>query len=613
MCGIAGILYKNRARAVAPETLLAMRDCMTHRGPDEEGIYLDGNLGLAHRRLSIIGLSTGRQPMSNAEGTICIVYNGEIYNYLDLRKQLEKKGYKFQTETDTEVIIHLYAEYGEDCVSCLNGMFAFAIWDAKTRSLFLARDRLGIKPLYYSSTNNVFVFASEIKSLLASGNVPSSCNHLAVYEYFLYRAVSGEQTLFDGVKSLLPGHRMHVTDGKIVIDRYWSHSTGKMLDLDFNESVAELKRLLEDAVGIRMMSEVPLGTFCSGGVDSSLVTAIAAGLSEQPINTFSVGFDESGYDESEFARIVSDRYKTNHHDIRLSSAKFAEYLPDLVRLNDEPLNFANSVHIYALSKHAKTHVTVVLTGEGADELFLGYPRYQVPRLAGYIRRLRLLVSPLIGMGNLLFKDARLQKLRRYLEMSQFDGLLLNSAVTGREALETVLSPDIPHSLEYRKSVLEESMVLEDSLAQLSLQDQKTYLVSILNRQDKMSMGASIESRVPFLDYRIAEFANSIKSSSKITGFEAKKIVKKVSESYLPSEIIYRRKSGFGVPLSEWFRKDDGLSRLAVSVINDAEYSEYMDKNSMIKLLSEHKKGHADHSELLWTAVNFLVWKEQYAL
>lgn len=613
MCGIAGILYKSRDHVVDPEILVGMRDCMIYRGPDEEGIYLDENLGLAHRRLSIIGLSTGRQPLSNTEGTIRIVYNGEIYNYLDLRKQLEKKGYQFHTETDTEVIIHLYAEYGKDCVSYLNGMFAFAIWDARTRSLFLARDRLGVKPLYYSDTDDAFVFGSEVKSLLASGCVPSSCNHSAVYEYFLYRSVSGEQTLFDGVRSLLPGHRMSVIDGRADIDRYWSHTTGDIQNLDINDSVVELKKLLEDAVRIRMMSEVPLGTFCSGGVDSSLVTAIAAGLSNQPINTFSVGFDESAYDESEYAKIVSNKYRTKHHEIRVSSAEFAEYLPELVRLNDEPLNFANSVHIFALSKHAKKYVTVILTGEGADELFLGYPRYQAPRIAGYIGRLGFLMSPLIGMGNLLLKDARLAKLRSYLEMSRVDRLLLNSAVTSRDALEKVLNPDIPHSLEYRERVLEEAMGLDDVLAQLSVQDQKTYLVSILNRQDKMSMGASIEARVPFLDYRIAEFANSIKSSAKITGFEAKKIVKKVAEAYLPREVIYRRKSGFGVPLAEWFREDNRISELARSFINEAEYSEYMDKSSMIKLLSEHRDGRADHSELLWTAVNFLVWKDQYAL
>ena len=336
------------------------------------GYLSRGSVGLGHRRLSIIGLTTGQQPMFDSRRELVIVYNGETYNYSSLRRSLEQKGYQFNTESDTEVVLNLYAEYGPDCVSHMNGLFAFAIWDRRKKQLFVARDRLGIKPLYFSDTNERFVFASEIKSVVSSNHHPAAMNHAAVYEYFMFRAISGEQTLFDGVYSLLPGHRMLVTAHETTVDCYWSEVSGSDLPIsNMREAVDHLDELLTDAVKIRLMSEVPLGTFCSGGVDSSLTTALAARARGEAINTFSVGFVESEFDESEYARRVSDQYGTHHHEIQVTGQQFAKMLPDMVRLNDEPLNFANSVHIYAVSKLAKEHVTVVLTGEGADELFLG--------------------------------------------------------------------------------------------------------------------------------------------------------------------------------------------------------------------------------------------------
>lgn len=614
MCGITGILYKDKHRKVDQELLISMRDCMTHRGPDEKGIYQVDNLGLAHRRLSIIGLSTGTQPMLNAEETLCIVYNGEIYNYRELRQQLERKNYQFRTESDTEVIIHLYSEYGKDCVHHLNGMFAFAIWDARSKTLFLARDRLGIKPLYYADTPEAFVFASEIKSVLASQCIPSKCNQSAVYEYFLFRAVTGEQTLFEGVRSLLPGHRMFVTEKGIEIEKYWDHlSVDRISDIGFEQAVDKLKELLEDAVRIRLMSEVPLGTLCSGGVDSSLVTAMAARLTRQPVNTFSVGFYESDYDETEYARIVSREYKTNHHEIKISNRDFTDYLPEMITLNDEPLNFSNSIHIYAISKLAKDYVTVVLTGEGADELFLGYPRYQIPRLISYLGRYRRLFTPLLAAGSGFIKDHRLDKLSSYLNMDPVEILLLNAASSNPSQVNSLLNKEITKSLVYRKQVVKEMDARHDILARLSVQDQKTYLISILNRQDKMSMGASIEARVPFLDYRVVEFANEIASSSKIKRFNTKLIVKKVAEDYLPQEVIYRRKSGFGVPMAKWFRERNGLGGVTERLVNEGRLNGYLNKEMLVKLFYEHKKEQADHSEILWTTVNFLLWKEQYAI
>lgn len=612
MCGINGIFFRDRERVVSSEAILNMRDCMVHRGPDDGGLFLDGNVGLGHRRLSIIGLTTGHQPMLDSGEDLVIVYNGETYNYAELRKSLMEKGYRFRTESDTEVVLNLYSEYGPNCVDHMNGLFAFAIWDKRKQNLFIARDRLGIKPLYFSNDGDSFVFASEIKSILRSGSHLAALNDLAVYEYFLFRAISGERTLFKGVNSLLPGHRMLVSATETIVERYWDEYSGNGQSVTSpDEAVECLDELLTDAVNIRLMSEVPLGTFCSGGVDSSLVTALAARERGSAINTFSVGFCEKGFDESEYARMVSDKYGTTHHEIQITGGSFAEYLPELVRMNDEPLNFANSVHIYAVSKLAKEHVTVVLTGEGADELFLGYPRYHLPAFAKQLDRARWLSAPILSAGASMLNDHRLTRLRHYLDISPKDRVLLNAASAEPHTINAVLDKALRTDIEYRRSVVQTVGQSSDLMKQLSINDQKTYLVSILNRQDKMSMAASVEARVPFLDYRIVEFANHIESRFKTNGWDTKRIVKKVAARYLPDEVINRRKSGFGVPLAEYFRDDLGLGETAQRLIHETEYRGLLDKNVLSKRLNEHRAGAADHSELLWTAVNFLTWKEQY--
>lgn len=614
MCGINGIFHRDRDRAVDERAVLAMRDCMVHRGPDEEGVHVDRDLGLGHRRLSIIGLTTGQQPMTDATGNLCIVYNGETYNYAALRASLQSKGYSFRTDSDTEVVLNLYAEYGADCVTHMNGLFAFAVWDKRKRELFIARDRLGIKPVYYTNTDKGFVFASEIKSVLASGLHEPRINTQAVYEYFMFRAVCGEQTLFDGVQSLLPGHHMLVSDEGVTIQQYWNEHSGSDTGIHtMDAAVDRLDELLTDAVNVRLMSEVPLGTFCSGGVDSSLVTALAARARGSAINTFSVGFDEVAFDESEYARKVSAKYGTTHHEIRITSKDFADYVPQLVHLNDEPLNFANSVHIYAVSKLAKEFVTVVLTGEGADELFLGYPRYHLPRFAATLDRVSWLSKPLLSTAATVLRDHRFAKLRRYLDISREDRVLLNAASGQDEEVRAVLDNVIPSSLDYRRKIAHELADGGDIMARLSVNDQKTYLVSILNRQDKMSMGASIEARVPFLDYRVVEFANHLQSSCKTRGWDTKQVVKKVASRYLPDDVVHRRKSGFGVPLAQYFRESDGLGATIERLINDTDYEGLLDKSTLQDRLAQHRDGKADHSEILWTTLNFLTWKEQYEL
>ena len=608
MCGIAGLVYRDPARPCLDETVTAMRDVMSYRGPDDAGNYIAGPVGLGHRRLSIIDLGGGHQPMTDSHNRNWIVFNGEIYNYRQARAELVQKGYTFRTHSDTEVILQLYADRGERCVEALNGMFAFAIWDADRRQLFLARDRMGVKPLYYAETNDAFLFASEIKSLFASGHVAPRCREDALGEYLLFRQVAGPETLFEGVKSLPPGCTMTVRDGVVRISQYWSpRPSADPLQLEPAEAIRQFGELFEDSVRLRLISDVPVGTFCSGGVDSSLVTAVAAKLKGDAVNTFSIGFSESDYDESHYAEIVSEQYKTIHHRLAIGNVEFADLFPTMVWHNDEPLDFANSVHIYGLSRLAKQFVTVVLTGEGSDELFAGYPRYRIPALA---RKARLVPGPLRALAASLSGDARLAKLHRFASLGQDEALLYNSSYL-RPDVARELSPGLEARLDFRRACLAASRSLGlDTVGQVSLLDEETFLVGILHRQDKMSMAASIESRVPFMDYRIAEFANRLPSAHKLANGSSKAIVKAFASTVLPTSIVDRRKSGFGVPLAAWFRASEGLGAQLASLPENPAAGVF-DGAVLRRLITEHRAGHRDHSEVLWTALNVVTWREAF--
>ncbi len=615
MCGISGIVYLDKSYIVSESFLTGIRDIMVHRGPDDCGNFIDGNVGLGQRRLSIIDLNTGHQPMANEDGTLWIVFNGEIYNLQDLRGDLLKRGHIFKTKSDTEVILHLYEERGENCPVELNGIFAFAIWDKKKRSLFLARDHMGIKPLYYAETNDAFLFSSEIKSILQTGHVEARCNEEVIPEYFMFRHISGENTLFKGVKSLLPGHSMVLKDGEIRMKEYWSPFPKEAeKNISFDTATDELSYLIRDSVKKQLISDVPLGTFCSGGVDSSLVTAVAARLLDKPINTFSVGFHEDGYDETSYAQLVSKQYGTNHHEVKVSNQEFADLLPKMIWHNDEPLNFANSIQIYAISKLAKEHVTVVLTGEGADELFGGYPRYLLPRVSGWFRDMPSFLRNGILRGGGLLGDHRIEKIARFSNYSLDEAIFYNSSFLDKDFIREILPRFSINGFPYRmENLLKGKDLSLDSINRLSLLDQENYLVSILMRQDKMSMATSIESRVPLLDYRIVEFANRLPSSYKIKKFRTKFIIKKVAESCLPGIIINRKKSGFGVPLGQWFREPNGLGRLLEEVSVGLKKEDLIEKERFIKLVSEHKTGKADHSELLWASLNFYLWRKVFSV
>ena len=379
MCGINGIAFSNRSRRQVDATVLkSMRDVITHRGPDDEGIFIDGPVGLGHRRLSIVDVAAGHQPMSNEDGSLYITYNGEVYNHADFREALEARGHIYQTHCDTETILHLYEEYGENCVEHLRGMFAFAIWDRNRKELFIARDRLGVKPLYYVyADDGSFYFASEIKALLEARAVTPELNFAAFSDYLANHATSGEETLFLNVRRLMPGHTLIWRDGKITIKKYWDVSFAnasryKRSDQDY---IAEWGELFRKSVQLRLMADVPLGMFLSGGIDSSAIAAVMSTLVDEPIKTFSVAFAEREANELEYARLVARAFKTDHHEVVISPDQFFEALPELIWHEDEPLAHPSSVALYFVSELASRHVKVVLTGEGSDELMAGYARY----------------------------------------------------------------------------------------------------------------------------------------------------------------------------------------------------------------------------------------------
>ncbi len=581
---------------------------MPYRGPDDAGLHLDGPLGLGFRRLSIIDLGGGHQPMANPEGRYWIIFNGEIYNYQTLRQELIAKGHTFRTHSDTEVILQLYVERGENCVHALNGMFAFAIWDSRERLLFLARDRMGVKPLYYSETSQAFVFSSEIKSLFASGLVHPQLRDDSLAEYMVFRQAAGPDTMFRGVRSVPPGCTLTLKDGSARVTRYWSpRPLNGYAPVAFADAVTRLRELLDDSVRLRLISDVPVGTFCSGGVDSSLVTALAARHKGEPVNTFSVGFAESDFDESRYAAMVSRQYGTRHHQLRVGNDEFSELFPTMVWHNDEPLDFANSVHIFALSRLAKRHVTVVLTGEGSDELFAGYPRYRIPQLAATWRRVPRLVRSAVAT---LVPDHRIRKLDRYASMPAEEAVLFNPSYLSRQVVEELAPRVMPLRMEYRERCLTETAALGlEPVNRVSLMDQESFLVSILHRQDKMSMAASIESRVPFMDYRIVEFANRLSVDCKLRNGSGKEIVKAVARDLLPAEVVDRRKSGFGVPLARWFRRETGLGE-RLRTLPDSPAADVFDREALRRLIDEHRSG-ADHSETLWTALNLVTWRETF--
>ena len=626
MCGIAGILEFGRGERANATALREMCRVITHRGPDDEGFYTDGAVGIGMRRLSIVDVAGGHQPISNEDGTLWIVFNGEIYNHLALREQLIARGHRYVTHSDTETVIHLFEEYGADCVQQLRGMFAFAIWNRNTKTLFIARDRLGIKPLCYKLTPERLLFGSEIKAVLAHGGVRPEFNRAALPEYLAFGYLSGEESFYSGIRKLPPGHTMTVgPEGKAEIRQYWDLDTSKTHESrDESYYVQSYRELLEGAVQSHLMSDVPLGVFLSGGVDSSAVAALMTKIRREPVETFSVGYTEQTYSELPFARMVSEHIHSRHHEVLVSEQDFFASLPHLIWHEDEPIVWPSSVSLYFVARLARERVTVVLTGEGADETLAGYTRYAFTlKNAAMDRAYRSLVPGFLrrGLRNSVATSSLLgATLRRKLEhtflakdgnswasfyfdnfFSAFGEAEQTGLLTSEFAREAAPSTAYRNVLEYwdRSS--------GEMLQRLLYTDIKTYLVELLMKQDSMSMAASIESRVPFLDHVLVEFATRIPREVQIQGLAGKRILKKAVEDLLPQSILYRPKLGFPTPWSGWLA-GPRLEAIREMLLEARSLDRgYFRREAIETLFNEHRANHRDNYDRIWRLLNLELW------
>jgi asparagine synthase (glutamine-hydrolysing) len=605
-----------------------MRDVITHRGPDDAGMFIDGRVGLGHRRLSIVDVAAGHQPMTNEDGSLQITYNGEIYNHADYRAELEERGHVYRTHCDTETILHLYEDHGPRCVDYLRGMFAFAIWDSRKRELLIARDRLGVKPLYFAHTDDgSLYFASEIKALFQTGAVKPELNFKALPDYLANHAPSGEDTLYRGVKRLLPGHLLVWRDGEIEITKYWDVSFVKVVDdgRSDRDYIAEWSELFRTSVRLRLMADVPLGMFLSGGIDSSAIAAVMSGMVDEQIKTFSVAFAEREANELAYARLVAEAYNTNHHEVVVSPEEFFQALPKLVWHEDEPLAHPSSVALYFVSLLASQHVKVVLTGEGSDELLAGYGRYRKTILNLSAGKFYRSFTPAIlrdavrgSVSGLPASRVRQKLMRSFLSVTPdiesiyFDNfavfpLSMQSELLAREAREQV-GPLDPYA-GVRKALQETDA--ESLLDRLLYADIKTYLHELLMKQDQMSMATSVESRVPFLDHKLVEFTCSLPERLKLRGGTTKYILREAMKGVLPEAILSRSKMGFPVPIAAWFR---GAYKSVIDeyVLSDRARSRGIFNADFVKSIVErHQSGGENHDERLWALVNFEIWQRQF--
>ena len=610
MCGIAGILSLG-GRPVAPEEVRAMCGTLVHRGPDDDGFHVGADGGVGMRRLSIIDLKTGRPPVWNEDRSVCVVFNGEIYNFRDLRQELERRGHCFATATDTETIVHLYEEYGPSCVDRLRGMFALALWDERQRQLLLARDRLGIKPLFYAEVGGRLVFASELKAILALPEVERRLDWAALSHLFAFLATPRSDSLIEGVRKLEPGQILLASPGRDVrLQRYWAVRFEPDRSRSEAYFVDRLRELLEESVRLHLVSDVPIGAFLSGGVDSSAVVAIMSRLLAEPVKTFSIGFTEADFTEVEYARLVAARYATDHRELILEPDVLT-ILEELAQALDEPFGDPSAIPTYMVSKLAAEHVKVVLSGDGGDELFAGYDRYVVEaveraaELPAAVRHLLATAARLIpdGMrgGNFL-RHRSLTGAERYLDAA---------TLFRRDAMRRLFRPEAFERLDAVDPWSDATRLLatvpEHWLSSLQYLDIKTYLpLDILTKVDRMSMAHSLEVRVPLLDHKLMEFAATIPPELKLRDGTTKYIFKRALRGTLPPVIIDRPKQGFAVPLAGWFRGPSAafLRDLLLSErsrqrgVFNAEYIE--------RLIARQARGRERHSQL-WMLVSFEMW------
>jgi asparagine synthase (glutamine-hydrolysing) len=626
MCGITGLFDTRGQRPVGHAVLQRMNDAQYHRGPDEGSLHIEPGLGFGHRRLSIIDIATGQQPIFNEDGTVALVYNGEIYNYQDLIPELQAAGHHFRTKSDTEVIVHAWEQWGEACVERFRGMFAFALWDRNKQQLFIARDRLGVKPFYYALLDDgTLLFGSELKSLLAyddgqGGRLKRDIDPLAVEEYFALGYVAEPRTIFHQARKLPPAHMLTITRGQPVGEpkEFWDVHFSLGNPTKFEDACAELPQRLHEAVKMRLMSEVPLGAFLSGGVDSSAVVATMAGVSAEPVNTCSIAFDDPKFNESEFAQMVATRYQTNHRVETVKSDDF-DLIDTLALLYDEPYADSSAIPTYRVCQLARKHVTVALSGDGGDETFGGYRRYRLHLMEERMRAAlpASLRQPLFGFLGRVYPKADWAP-RVFRAKTTFEGMA-RSAVQAYFHSVSILRGPMRDALFSSKLKSELAgygahevfdfhaarAETDDPLALIQYLDMKTYLVGDINTKvDRASMAHSLEVREPLMDHKLIEWLATLPSSMKVRGQEGKALLKKAMEPMLPDAVLYRPKMGFSVPLAQWFR-GPLKQRVRDAVLGERLASTgWFNRPYLQHLVDAHQSGASDYSAPLWTLMMF---------
>jgi len=623
MCGICGIFLLDRQRRVDADILASMNGRIAHRGPDDEGFHVEDNIGLAMRRLSIIDIKSGHQPLSNENEDVWIVYNGEIYNHEELRAQLEARGHRYRTRSDTETIVHLYEEYGRDCVKHLRGMFAFAIWDRRRRVLFCARDHLGIKPFYYRWDGATFLFGSEIKTILEFPGVTAQFNPGTLSEYLAFGYITGPSTMYEGINKLMPGHTLELDEGgRLKIEQYWDLTVAPDSEVRPRSYYVQTYRdLLEQAVSSHLMSDVPLGMFLSGGLDSSVVAALATKIRGNRIQTFAVGYGEEEFSELGYAREVAQHIGSEHHEVRLGREDFFASLPRLIWHEDEPIVWPSSVSLYFVARLARERVTVVLTGEGSDETLAGYTRYAWTLLNSRIDEAYRRFTPAL-LRDLVRRGAHSVPLTAVLHRKLDHTFLMRdgaswpsfyfdnfySAFSAAEQSQFLTSEALAMAGgAYAGSMQPWEQSSGDLLHRLLYTDIKSYLIELLMKQDQMSMAASIESRVPFLDHDLVEFTARIPARYQVHGMAGKFILKEAVEDLLPTSIIYRKKMGFPTPWAYWLAGPQ-LDRLEQMLLEPRATGRRLFKSEAIRqLFAEHRAKHRDQGNKIWRLLNLETW------
>ncbi len=636
MCGIAGYLEiptpDGRTPDVVSEQVLErMTGAIRHRGPDASGFYRDSGVALGHRRLSIVDLAAGQQPMTNADRSLWIVYNGEIFNHAALRPDLERTGHRYASHSDTETVLHAYDEYGPACLDRFRGMFAFALWDRRTRSLFCARDRLGIKPFYYYWDGRTFAFASEIKALLEHPAITPALEKSTLPEFLAFGYLSGEQTLFRGIRKLMPGHWLRISldspAPKLEIQQYWD-APREVVETETGDDaywIGECRRRLEETVEMRLMSDVPLGAFLSGGLDSSAITALMSRMTSKPVQAFAVGYAETAHSELPWARQVANTLGADYREVSVGFEDFFNALPDMVWHEDEPVNWPSSVALYFVARLASQHVKVVLTGEGSDEIFAGYGRYghylrnrSLMGLYGWVPGpVRDLIRERVQSSHLLSADVRRKVMHTPLgREDSVESLHLDNfcCAFSRAEIERLMldgrSTGDPYAgfMHYWDRYSTGGPV-RSTLSQLLYADQKTYLVELLMKQDQMSMACSIESRVPLLDHQFVEFAARVPDRLKWRDGAGKYIFKKAVEDLLPHDIIYRKKMGFPTPIRDWLLDPRAAPLYDLLLKPGSLLDEVLDLNEVRALVDRHRSRHEDATDRIWRLLNLQLWGE----